>query len=258
MNLVVDVGNTETVVGLAPDPRRIAKSWRISTGVPRTADEMTVLMRVLLDAEGTTCDDLQDGVVGSVVPSVTRVWIETLGSLVPGRVFQVRPDTRLPIVLAVDEPRTVGADRIANTLATKIRYGCDSIAVDLGTATTFDCITAEGVFLGGVIAPGLNAGLDWLSDRAAKLPSVDFGVPGPVVGKRTEDCIRSGVFYSAIASIDGVVRLIKMEWEKPAALVVVTGGLASLVTPHLSEKVVHDPSLTLCGLALAGDMLRKE
>lgn len=255
MQLVVDVGNTETVVGLAPTPREMAHHWRVSSVVPRTVDEMTALLRSLLMGSGVDPAVVEQGVVGSVVPSATYVWRESLERLSGGRVVVVGPEADLPIRLDVEEPKSVGADRIVNTLAARVLYGQDTIAVDLGTASTFDCITADGVFVGGVIAPGLSTGLEWLDKRTAKLPRVELQPPALVIGRRTETCIQSGVFYSALDGVDGIVRRIKAEWGRPDALVVVTGGFAKVLGPHLATADRVEPFLTLYGLALAGQHL---
>jgi type III pantothenate kinase len=257
VQLVVDVGNTETAVGLAASPTDLAAHWRVSSGVPRTSDEMTALVRVFLDGEGVYGASIQRAIVGSVVPSLNQVWVETLGQIVSGHVFVIGPSSPLPIELDVEEPLSVGADRIVNTLAARELYHRDTIAVDLGTATTFDCITAEGVFLGGVISPGLPAGIEWLAEHTAKLPRVELRPPDVVIGKRTETCIRSGVFYQAIDSIDGIVGRIKREWGKPDALVVATGGFAETIGPHLGTVNEIEPFLTLYGLAMAGEHLEK-
>lgn len=252
MQLVVDVGNTETVVGLAPTPTEMAHHWRVSSVVPRTVDEMTALLRVLLQGSGVDPAGVRQGVVGSVVPSATYVWRESLHRLTGAPVVAVGPDSQLPIRLDVEEPKSVGADRIVNTLAAREMYHRDTIAVDLGTATTFDCITHDGVFLGGVIAPGLSAGLEWLDKRTAKLPRVELTPPSVIIGRRTETCIQSGVFYQAVDGVDGVVRRIKAEWGRPDALVVATGGFAKVLGPHLATVDRIEPFLTLYGLALAG------
>ena len=146
----------------------------------------------------------------------------------------------------------VGADRIVNTLAARELYHRDTIAVDLGTATTFDCITGDGVFLGGVISPGMPAGLEWLAARTAKLPRVELQPPEVVIGRRTETCIQSGVFYQAVEAVDGIVRRIKNEWGKQDAYDVATGGFANTMGPHLSTVDEIEPFLTLYGLAMAG------
>jgi type III pantothenate kinase len=255
MQLVVDVGNTETVVGILAGTRELVAHWRLSSAVPRTVDEMTVLLRSLLAAEDCDPEEIRGGVVGSVVPSATSVWQASLGRILDGPVLTVDPTSPLPIRLDVEDPLSVGADRIVNTLAARELYHRDTIAVDLGTATTYDCITADGVFLGGVIAPGVSAGLEWLARRTAKLPRVELESPGQVIGRRTETCIQAGVFFSALDAVDGVVRRIKAEWSAEA-LVVATGGYAGILGPHLVTVDRTEPFLTLYGLGLAGDHLR--
>jgi type III pantothenate kinase len=178
--------------------------------------------------------------------------MEALARVSSGPLYSVGPDSDLPITLDVEEPRTVGADRIVNTLAAARLYGRDTVAVDLGTATTFDVITAEGVFKGGVIAPGVSAGLEWLGRRTAKLPTVRLVPPGRVVGRRTEACIQSGIFYSVVDGVDGVVRRILEEWGRPDMHVVATGGFAGVVAAHCRTVETIEPFLTLYGLALAG------
>jgi len=252
MQLVVDVGNTETVVGAAPSPTEMAHHWRVSSVVPRTVDELTALLRSLLSGSGVDPREVEQGVVGSVVPSATYVWRESLERLIAGPVVVVGPDSPLPIRVDVEEPKSVGADRIVNTLAARELFGRDTIAVDLGTATTFDCITADGVFVGGVISPGLWAGIEWLDKRTAKLPRVELAPPGAVIGRRTETCIQSGVFFQAVDGVDGIVRRIKAEWGRADALVVATGGFAKVLGPYLTTVDRIEPYLTLYGLALAG------
>jgi type III pantothenate kinase len=255
MQLVVDVGNTETVVGVVAKPTTLQAHWRLSSQTPRTGDEYRHLLRGLLREEGYEPGELRRAVLGSVVPSATDVLTSILGDLVDGEVIVVTPDSPLPIRLDVEEPRTVGADRMVNTLAARELYARDTIAVDLGTATTFDCISADGVFLGGVIAPGVSSGLEWLGRRAAKLPRVEFSEPSRVIGRYTEACIRSGIFYSVVDAVDGVVRRIREEWQRPDALVVATGGYATVVGPHAATVERVEPFLTLYGLALAGELL---
>jgi type III pantothenate kinase len=157
--------------------------------------------------------------------------------------------SRLPITLDVDEPLTVGADRILNTIAAARLFGRDTIVVDFGTATTFDCITGDGKFLGGVIMPGVRTAADALIARTAKLPA-------HVIGRRTEDCIRAGVLLGAADAVDGLVRRIKAEWPRPTPPnVIATGGLASLVAPLAKEIEAVHPDLTLTGLRIAAEAL---
>jgi type III pantothenate kinase len=257
MELVIDVGNSETVLGVVkPGTLDLHAHWRVSTPIPRTSDEYGLLLRSLLSDGGISHDDLTMAVLGSVVPSATRVLADTLERIVGQAPIVVDARSPLPIRLDVDEPLTVGADRIMNTLAAKEMYGRDTIAVDLGTATTFDCITADGIFVGGVIAQGLQSGLEWLGKKTAKLPRVELTLPESVIGRRTEACIQSGVFFSAVDAVDGIVRRILEEWQREDVYVVATGGYATTVGPH-TQTVEHiEPFLTLYGLALAGRTIR--
>jgi type III pantothenate kinase len=255
MHLVIDVGNTETVLGVfEPGQRDPKRTWRITTTVPRTRDEYRILLRELLRDESLADSGLKRAVLGSVVPSVTAALAGACEALAD-EVVIVEAGAELPITLDVDEPRTVGADRIVNTLAAAQLYGRDTLAVDLGTATTFDCITADAVFQGGVIAPGIMAGLEWLGRRAAKLPKVELAPPEKVIGRRTETCIQSGVFYGAIDAVDGIVDRILAEWGRPDPIVVATGGYATVVGPRSRTIQTVEPHLTLIGLRIAGDVL---
>lgn len=255
MILVFDVGNTETTVGLFRGDL-LAAQWRLTTEVSRTVDELALLVRALLassDVEKTTVTGVA---IGSVVPPLTAPLAEACA-----RCFDVAPvivDARaaLPVTLDVDEPLTVGADRILNTLAASHLFGRDTIVVDLGTATTFDCITAAGVFLGGVIAPGVRTSAETLFRRTSKLPVTEIVAPARVIGRRTEECIRAGIVFGAADSIDGIVRRIKAEWPtKEDPLVVATGGLAETLRPFCEEFDQVDPALTLKGLYIAYSIL---
>jgi len=256
MHLVVDIGNTETVLGLMDgESGRLLSHWRLTTGRARTADELDHMIYSLLARRGFGAGEVVRAVVGSVVPSMNE-WVRVaLEGLISGPVFLVDPGADLPVRLDVEEPQTVGADRIVNTLAAKVLFRRNTVVVDLGTATTFDCITAEGVFVGGVIAPGVRVGLDWLSHRAAKLPKVQFRPPATVMGRRTETCMESGVFFSTVDAIDGMVRRLVKEWGKEDVLVVATGGYAAVVAQHCGSVQRVEPFLTLQGLYLAGEVM---
>ncbi|TVP77558.1 MAG: type III pantothenate kinase [Gemmatimonadales bacterium] len=260
MRLVIDVGNTETVIGWfdspGKGPRDPARTWRWSTGTRRTPDELRLLVLQVLRDGGVDPSGVEEAVVASVVPSVTEALEPCLGQIASGAVRVIHPATPLPIRLRVDEPLSVGADRIVNTLAASLLYGRDTVVVDLGTATTYDCISADGDFLGGVIAPGLQAGQDWLGGRTAKLPRVEFGPPASVVGRRTESCLQSGIFWSVVDAVEGIVRRIVEEWARPEPpLVVATGGHAGMVAAHAESIRKVEPDLTLIGLDLAGQHL---
>ncbi len=250
MILAFDVGNTETVIGLF-DGSTLADHWRISTRHDRTVDESGLLMRGLIRESGFRLDGIDSAIVASVVPVITPVLTEMVERHLGATAFIVDGSARLPIRLEVDEPLGVGADRIVNTLAAMQLFHRDTIAVDLGTATTFDCITADGAFLGGVIAPGVRTGAETLVRRTAKLPHVNLERPQAVIGRRTETSLHSGIFFAAVASIDGIVRRIKDEWRRPNALVVATGGLCGVLGPHCETVDRIEPHLTLHGLNAA-------
>lgn len=256
MILVCDVGNTETTLGVY-EGETLRAHWRIMTEVPRTADEFGLLLRQLLIDDGINPTHITGASIASVVPRVTSPLVTACKVWLQGKpVHQIDGGSKLPITLDVEEPLTVGADRIANTLAASRLYAKDAIVVDLGTATTFDCITADGVFLGGVIAPGVLMMLETLVRRTSKLPATELALPKHVIGRRTEECIRSGVMYGAAESIDGLVRRIKAEWpRKTAPVVIATGGLSETFKPLCRELNEVDPYLTLRGLQLAYDLL---
>ena len=259
MHLVVDIGNTETVLGLmTPEDGEMLAHWRLTTGTARTADEFDHMVHSLLERKGFDSAAVSRAVLGSVVPAITGRMRGALEGLISGPVFLVEAGADLPVVLDVDEPKTVGADRIVNTLAAKILFKRDTIVVDLGTATTYDCITGEGVFVGGVIAPGVQVGVEWLGRRAAKLPKVQFRPPATVIGRRTEACMESGVFFSTVDAIDGMVKRIRAEWNRPDAYVVATGGYAGLIAQHCEAVTDVAPFLTLRGLYFAGDYMAGE
>lgn len=256
MILVCDVGNTETTIGVY-DGETLRAHWRIMTEVPRTADEYGLLLRQLLIDDGINPTHIGGASVASVVPRVTAPLEAACTAWLQGKpVHFIDGRSKLPITLDVEEPQTVGADRIVNTLAASKLFARDAIVVDLGTATTFDCITADGVFLGGVIAPGVLVMAETLTRRTAKLPATELVLPKHVIGRRTEECIRAGVMYGAADSIDGLVRRIKGEWPRPAIpLVIGTGGLSETFQPLCRELDQIDPYLTLRGLQLAYELL---
>jgi len=254
--LVCDVGNTETTLGVY-EGEHLRGHWRITTDVPRTADEFGLLLRQILVDDGINPTHISGASIASVVPRVTAPLVSACRQWLREKpVVEVDGRSKLPIKLDVEEPLTVGADRIVNTLAVSRLFARDAIVVDLGTATTFDCITGEGTFIGGVIAPGVLMQLEALSRRTAKLPATELVLPKRVIGRRTEDNIRSGVIYGAAEAIDGIVRRIKGEWPgKTTPLVVGTGGLSETFKPLCRELEEVDPYLTLRGLQLAYELL---
>lgn len=256
MLLVADVGNSETTLGIA-EGERILAHWRVTTEATRTPDEVFLLLHGLLAAAGHGKAKVTGAAIGSVVPAVTGALAEAAERLTGTPALVVDARSPLGITLAVDEPLTVGADRIINTLAASRMYRSDCIVVDLGTATTYDCITKDGVFLGGVIQPGVRTSAETLFRRTSKLPATELVAPAHVIGKRTEECIRAGVVYGAADSVTGIVNRIRADWpgtEQPK--VVATGGLASVIHPYAPIIELVEPDLTLHGLRMAWEMLR--
>jgi type III pantothenate kinase len=251
MLLALDIGNTEITVGLfSGEP--LAGHWRLTTNPDRTPDEWGVALGSFLLHAGHSPNEVRATVVASVAPGVTQSLVEGVRALTSTPVQLVDATSDLPIRLDVDEPMTVGADRIVNTLAAVERYRADTIVVDFGTATTFDCITADGRFIGGVIMPGLRTSADQLTRRAAKLPATELQAPGRTIGRRTEECIRAGVLFGTAEAVDGLVRRIRAEWptgDRPQT--VATGGLAGAIIPLTTTIERVDPDLTLHGLRIA-------
>jgi type III pantothenate kinase len=254
MLLVADVGNTETTFGLF-EGESIRAQWRLTTDVPRTPDELALVLRAMLVEKEVLPDQVKGCAIGSVVPGFTSVLYEALTQMTKCRVRVIDANSKLPITLDVEEPSSVGADRLLNTLAASRLFRRDCIVVDLGTATTFDCITGDGVFIGGVIAPGLHSSAQTLFRRTAKLSATELVPPKSVIGRRTDEAIRSGVMLGTAEQIEGLVRRIKGEWPRPQNPTVVgTGGLAASIAPLCPsiEKVM--PELTLVGLRMAWEL----
>jgi len=256
MLLALDVGNTETTVGLFQGEQLVGH-WRLTTTTARTPDEWAALLSAYLVNAGHSPSGVRAAVVASVAPLVTQSLCDGLAAATGVTPLLVDGRSKLPIRLEVDEPLTVGADRVVNTLAAARLFKRDTIVVDFGTATTFDCITADARFIGGVIMPGIRTASDELVRRTAKLPATELTPPERVIGKRTEDCIRAGVLWGAADAVDGIIRRIRAEWPVPggAPHVVATGGLAPLVAPLTREIESVQPDLTLIGLRLAAQAL---
>jgi len=255
MLLAFDIGNTETTVGLFANDR-LEAHWRLHSTPQRTPDEWSAAFTVHLTQAGHSTQEIRAAIVASVAPQVTQSLCDGIVGATTREPVRVDARSKLPIVLDVEEPLTVGADRIVNTLAAVQLFKKDTIVVDFGTATTFDCITADGRFIGGVIMPGLRTASDELVRKTAKLPATELTPPTHAIGRRTEDCIRAGVLWGAADAVDGMVRRIKAEWpSKTPPMVVGTGGLAGLVAPMCREIESVHPDLTLVGLRIAATAL---
>jgi type III pantothenate kinase len=242
MLLAIDVGNTETVFGLFED-ERLREHWRVATEPRRTGDELGLMLAGLLDLESVA------GIcLASVVPALVRGYEDVAGRWARAPLLVVgRPGTRTGLAMRHDAPREVGADRIANAVAAKERYGAPCIVVDFGTSTNFDVVSGAGEYVGGVLAPGVEISMDALFERAARLFRVDFVEPPSVIGKSTAGALQSGLVYGFAGQVDAIVERIRGELEA-AAPTIATGGLAELIAPHARTIERVDPDLTLEGL----------
>ena len=258
MLLALDIGNTEISLGLFGG-EDLERSWRVTTRPDRTSDEWAVLLRALFEAGGLDITSVTGSVVCSVVPATTDAMAEGLMSATGTAPVIVLPESPLPVKLDVEEPHSVGADRVVNTLAASRLFGIDTIIVDFGTATTLDCVTADGTFLGGIIAPGLLTSAENLVRRAAKLSATELTPPAHAIGRRTDECLKAGLLFGTADAVDGMVRRIKAEWPREQVpKVVATGGLAALVAKLSAEIEEVHPDLTLRGLRLAHEILTSQ
>ena len=243
--LAIDVGNTNTVLGLF-DGDELTRSWRIKTDARSTADEMALTFSGLLQGQLP----LIGIALCSTVPAVLRELRQMLTAYhVDVPTVIVEPGTKTGVPILTDNPKEVGADRIVNTIAAHQIYGGPSIVVDFGTSTNLDVVSAQGEFLGGALAPGIEISLDALASRAAQLRKVELVRPRSVIGKNTVEALQAGALYGFAGQVDGLVRRIEDEIG-PVMAVIATGGLAPIVVPESETITHHDPDLTLIGLRL--------
>jgi type III pantothenate kinase len=246
--LAIDVGNTHTVIGVYQD-ETLTRHWRLVTDASRTADEYGVLLWNLHRLSDVAIAAGTAAIVCSVVPPMTTVMEDVCRAVLGTRPLVVGPGVKTGMPILYDNPKEVGADRICNAVAAYERYHQACIVVDFGTATTFDCISRRGEYLGGVITPGLGISLDALVTRTAKLPRVEMVKPPKVVGKTTVHAMQAGLIYGYVSLVDGLVDRIRGEVDADAR-VLATGGLAGLLTPESRTIETADEFLTLDGLRL--------
>jgi type III pantothenate kinase len=249
MLLAVDIGNTQTVLGVF-DGDELRHDWRMRTTTYASSDEIAGGIAQLLSLRGLQLDAIDRVVVSSVVPVLTGRYQSFVESYLGSEVLLVGPGTKTGLRIAIDNPHEAGADRIVNAVAARERFGERAcIVVDLGTATTFDAVSAEGAYLGGAIAPGLGVSVGALVDRAAQLASVELVVPDHAIGTSTVTSMQSGALIGTICQVEGMLERFRAELGDPEAPAVATGGLATLIAPHVS-RLEHEPRLTLTGLRI--------
>ena len=250
MLLAIDVGNTNIVIGVFRDTDLI-HSWRLTTIRERTSDELGILVASLCDRHGVRRQEITGIVVASVVPPLTATMMKMVTDYFGQTALLFEPAVNGKMPILIDKPSEVGADRVVNSIAAFDTYGkgLPLIVVDFGTATTFDAVSAKGEYLGGIICPGPTLSAEALFQRAARLPRIDVTKPARVIGTNTVAAMQSGLFWGYVDMVEGLVRRMKAELGG-AAVVVATGGLASVVAPESSEIEHVDEELTLRGLRL--------
>ena len=248
MLLAVDVGNTQTVLGLFAEGK-LAGHWRISSNTSFTADELRVKVAGLLGLEGLSWADVNQVILASVVPKLTSAWEDLVGVACDCTVMVVGPGLKTGMPIRYDNPHEVGADRIVNGVAAFARFGGPVIVVDFGTATTIDVIDASGSYLGGAIAPGVETSAEALFTKAARLSKVDLEPPSAVIGTNTRMSVQAGLLLGEAAMVDGLVRRTWTELgtETP---VIATGGLAERMAALCETITAVDMDLTLDGLRM--------
>lgn len=248
MLLVIDVGNTQTVMGVY-DNTNLLVSWRVSTDIRRSGDEFWVVVRNLFREAGLDTEAVKGVCISSVVPPLQGTLEEVCERYFKCEPVSVEPGVKTGLSILYDNPREVGADRIVNAVAGINLYGAPLIIVDFGTATTFDAVSAKAQYLGGAIFPGITIAAEALFQRTAKLPRVELTAPKSVIGKDTDSSIRSGLIYGYAEMVDGMAKRIRKEMEGEPK-VIATGGLAAIIAQYSEEIQEVNHMLTLVGLRI--------
>ena len=251
MLLAVDVGNTQTHFGVfAPGEQAVAEHWRFATERQSTGDELGAAVSNLLALRGLSFDDLQHSIVSSTVPQLQEQWVLMSERYLSRPVLVVGPSIKTGMPIRMDNPHEVGADRLVNAVAAYERVRDTCVVVDFGTAITYDAVSADGEYLGGIITPGAEISMDALYERAAKLPKVELAEPRALIGKSTVEAIRSGIAFGFAGQVEGIVRRLRGELGAETT-VIATGGLAQALVPFIRETIDQvDEMLTLIGLRL--------
>ena len=253
--LAVDVGNTQTVAGFYQDDT-LLRYWRLSSSRDKTEDELFALLAELLREIDKTPKMINDIILASVVPPLTAIWTEMCQKYLNTKPLIIDSDSDLGIEIAIDNPKEAGADRLINAVAAYRAYHQAIIIVDFGTATTLDCVSPNGAYLGGAIAPGVEISKDALFARAARLATVPLAKPQSAIGKNTAQSLQAGILFGFAGQVDGLIRRMTLELPAPVR-VIATGGLAPLIAPYSLFIDEVDPLLTLKGLVIVNERYTK-
>jgi type III pantothenate kinase len=250
--LVVDVGNTQTHFGTYREGE-LLEHWRFATVRSSTADELGAALRSLLELRDVRMGDIDASILSSTVPQLRAEWTEMAARYLGHEMRVVGPGVRTGMPIRYDNPREIGPDRLVNAVAAYAHLGGPCIVVDFGTAITYDAVSADGEYLGGIICAGVEISLEALTERAAALPRVDVSPPRSLIGKTTVDAIRSGIVYGTAGQVDAIVGWLREELGREAATVA-TGGLAPAIIPFTDTIDEIDDLLTLKGLRLIWEL----
>jgi type III pantothenate kinase len=248
MLLAVDVGNTQTHLGTF-DGDRLVEHWRFATDAEATSDELAVTVSGLLRLSGSGFEEVSGSIVSTVVPQLAPEYVRMCERNLSEECLLVGPSIKTGIPIKIDNPHELGADRLVNAVAVYDKVGGACVAVDFGTSSNFDAVSADGEYLGGVIAPGVEISMEALTERTAKLPRIDLSEPGSAIGKNTQAAIQSGVVYGFAGLIDGISRRLARELGGSPRFIA-TGGLAHRIAPFCETIDEVDDLLTLTGLRL--------
>ena len=252
MLLTIDIGNTNITLGLY-EGQALRSAWRLATAHERMPDEYGLQLLGLLEHAGCTPQDLTGAALASVVPPLTSTFLQACDKYLQRRPLVVDAGVKTGVRIRYEDPRAVGADRVADAAAVQKIYGGPACIVDFGTATTFDAISAEGDYLGGAIAPGIGIAAEALFHRTAKLPRVDLQRPPSAIGRNTVHAIQSGMLFGYAGLVEGMVARFRKELG-PATKVIGTGGLAELVAAETEVIEILAPWLTLEGLRIIWEL----
>jgi type III pantothenate kinase len=255
MLLAVDVGNTQTHIGMFSDGS-LVEHWRFATVRESTSDELATVLVGLLELRGLGLKDIDGAIVSSVVPQLVHEYDGVSERYLNGVVKIVGPGLKSGIPIRTENPHEVGADRLVNAVAAYDHVGSACIVVDFGTAITYDVVSAEGELLGAIISPGVEISMEALSERAARLPKVELEQPKELIGRSTQASIQSGVIYGFAGQVDGIVSRLRDELGVEATTIA-TGGLATSIAPFCDEIDEVDDLLTLTGLRLLWERNRE-
>lgn len=249
--LVVDVGNTQTHFGVfEPGAEEVSEHWRFATDRESTSDELAALLSNLLALRGLSLGGIGATIVSSTVPQLSDHWRAVASRYLGHEALVVGPELKTGMPIRTENPHEVGADRLVNAVAAYARTGSSCVVVDFGTAITYDAVSTDGEYLGGIITPGVEISLEALSERAAKLPIVELTEPRAVIGRSTVEAIRSGIAFGFAGQVEGIVHRLREELGE-STRVIATGGFSTVMYPFIKHTIDEvDELLTLTGLRL--------